>query len=154
MTPKSLLRLPAARSRAEDFTDGSFAEVVGDPAPPEHPQRLILTQGKMAFDLLKARHERGADVAVARIEQLYPFPAEALARELAAYQGASPVWVQEEPLNMGAWRYLHVCFNEILDVEVAVVAREESASPATGSLQVHQREQATLVEQALGLGKT
>jgi 2-oxoglutarate dehydrogenase complex dehydrogenase (E1) component-like enzyme len=151
MTPKSLLRLAAARSAAEEFTEGSFAEVLGDPAPPAEPKRLIFTQGKMYYDLLKARDERQAPVAVVRIEQLYPFPAEAVRRELDAYAGAGqPVWVQEEPANMGAWRFLQATFKDRFGVDLASVAREESASPATGSLKVHNREQAILVDRALG----
>ncbi|MEA2566155.1 MAG: hypothetical protein QOD49_1332 [Actinomycetota bacterium] len=151
MTPKSLLRLAAARSAAEDFTDGSFAPVLGDPAPPAQPKRLIFTQGKVFYDLVKARDERKAPVAIVRIEQLYPFPAEAIRRELDAYSGTrQPVWVQEEPANMGAWRFLQASFKDRLGIDLAFVAREESASPATGSLKVHSREQAVLVERALG----
>jgi len=154
MTPKSLLRLAAARSAAEDFTRGSFGEVLDDPAPPAHAERLIFTQGKMYHDLATARDERKAPVAIVRIEQLYPFPAVAIRRILDGYPGTGqPVWVQEEPANMGAWRFLQAAFKDHLGIDVAAVTREESASPATGSLKVHSREQAALVDQALaGLG--
>jgi len=151
MTPKSLLRLGTARSKADEFTGGSFAEVVGDPAPPAGgANRLIFTQGKMFYDVEKARHERKAPVAIVRIEQLYPFPAEAARRQLETYAGAEPVWVQEEPANMGAWRFLQCTVKDRLGVDLTCVAREESASPATGSLKVHTREQAVLIDRALG----
>jgi 2-oxoglutarate dehydrogenase E1 component len=151
MTPKSLLRLAAARSKTADLSAGPFAEVLGDPSPPTAPERLIFTQGKMFYDLLKTRDERKSPVTIVRIEQLYPFPAEAVRRELDAYTGpGEPVWVQEEPSNMGAWRFLQTTFKERLGVDLASVAREESASPATGSLQVHTREQASLIDRALG----
>ena len=152
MTPKSLLRLAAARSTAADLTDGSFAEVVGDPGAPAPIGRVIFTQGKMYYDLVKARDERKAPVAIVRIEQLYPFPADAVRRELDAYpDSGQPLWVQEEPLNMGAWRFLQAAFQDHLDTGLTCIAREESASPATGSLQVHTREQAALIDRALSL---
>jgi len=151
MTPKSLLRLPAARSAAADLAGGSFAEVLGDPAPPERVRRVIFTQGKLYYDLVRERDRRRAPVAVVRIEQLYPFPAEAVRRELEAFPGAQgPVWVQEEPENMGAWRFLQVAFREKVGVGPGGVAREESASPATGSLRIHQREQAVVLDRAFG----
>ena len=150
MTPKSLLRLSAARSTTPELTGGSFAEVLGDPEPPEGARRLIFTSGKMYYDLLKARSERKAPVAIVRIEQLYPFPAEAVRRQIEAYPDAGqPWWVQEEPENMGAWRFVQVAFKEKVGVDVTGVAREESASPATGSLTVHTREQAALIDRAL-----
>ena len=149
MTPKSLLRLPAARSRAEDLTNGSFADVLADPDPPARPRRILFTSGKVFYELAKARAEKGAAVAIARIEQLYPFPAEALAAQLAAYPSATEVWwVQEEPRNMGAYRFLEVAFREQLGVELKAIAREDGASPATGSLHVHAVEQAGLINRA------
>jgi 2-oxoglutarate dehydrogenase E1 component len=147
MTPKSLLRLPAARSAAAELTTGAFAEVLGDPAPPEDVRRAVFTQGKLFYELVNEREERKAPVAIVRVEQLYPFPTAAIRRELEAFPGAAaPLWVQEEPENMGAWRYLQAAFREHVGVDLAVVAREESASPATGSLTIHQREQSALLE--------
>jgi 2-oxoglutarate dehydrogenase E1 component len=108
----------------------------------------------MFHDLLKAREEREAPVAIVRIEQLYPFPTVAVRRVLNAYAGAGqPVWVQEEPANMGAWRFLQATFKDRLGVDLASVTREESASPSTGSLKVHNREQAALVDSALETGE-
>ena len=161
MSPKSLLRLPAARSPVAAFTDGAFAEVLADPAHPASPdgrmrrgagdvRRVIFTQGKVFHDLVAARDKRDAPVAIVRIEQLYPFPAEALRAELEAYPaGTERYWVQEEPENMGAWRFLEPLFRDALGIGLEMIAREPSASPATGSLQVHTMEQASLVDRAL-----
>ena len=152
MTPKSLLRLPAARSAAAELVEGHFSEVLGDPSvrAADAPTRVVLTQGKPYYDLVKARAERGVTVPVLRLEQPYPFPAEALRRELDGYLGATEwVWVQEEPKNMGAWRFVQSAFAEQLGIPLAVVARAESASPATGSLKVHAVEQADLTRRAL-----
>ncbi|HWD07907.1 MAG TPA: multifunctional oxoglutarate decarboxylase/oxoglutarate dehydrogenase thiamine pyrophosphate-binding subunit/dihydrolipoyllysine-residue succinyltransferase subunit [Actinomycetota bacterium] len=153
MTPKSLLRLAAARSPVGELTGGAFEEVLGDPAPPEEVRRVVLTQGKVFYDLLAARDQRKAPVAVVRIEQPYPFPASLLREQLGYYPGAEVCWVQEEPENMGSWRFLQPLFSEELGVPVAVIARPPAASPATGSLKVHVAEQQALVERALeGLG--
>jgi multifunctional 2-oxoglutarate metabolism enzyme len=151
LTPKSLLRLSAARSAAEDFTQGSFLEVIGDPAKP-HPSvvsRVILCQGKMYYDLLKRRQDkevRGA--ALVRVEQLYPFPAEQLRAQLELYPNTEVWWVQEEPENMGAWYYVQRVTPDRLGIELTGVTREESASPATGSLTLHQQEQEELLNRA------
>ena len=113
-------------------------------------RQALRSQGKMYYDLATARNERKAPAAIVRIEQLYPFPAVAIRRELDGYPGTGqPVWVQEEPANMGAWRFLQAAFKDRLGIDLAAVTREESASPAAGSLKVHSREQAALVDQAL-----
>jgi 2-oxoglutarate dehydrogenase E1 component len=151
MTPKSLLRLSGARSAADEFTEGTFLEVVGDPERP-HPSvvsRVILCQGKMYYDLLKRRHEeevRGA--ALVRVEQLYPFPVEQLRAQLELYPKTEVWWVQEEPENMGAWFYLERVVRDRLGIELTGVTRVESASPATGSLTLHQQDQEELLERA------
>ncbi|HLI57259.1 MAG TPA: hypothetical protein VKY26_09555, partial [Actinomycetota bacterium] len=150
MTPKSLLRLAAARSPAGDLTGGAFEEVLGDPAPPEEVRRLVLTQGKLYYDLVSARDQRKAPVAIVRLEQPYPFPASALREQLGYYPGAEVCWAQEEPENMGSWRFLQPLFAEELAVPVRVIARPPAASPATGNLRVHVGEQQSLVERALG----
>jgi 2-oxoglutarate dehydrogenase E1 component len=151
MTPKSLLRLPAARSTGAELTEGAFLEVVPDPDHP-HPSlvsRVILCQGKMYYDLLKARTDRQVrGAALVRVEQLYPFPADQLREILEHHQGTEVWWVQEEPENMGAWYYMERVMRDRLGVELKGVTREESASPATGSLTLHQQEQAELVERA------
>jgi 2-oxoglutarate dehydrogenase E1 component len=153
MTPKSLLRLPAARSTAEDLTGGHFQEVLPDRDGPDPSEvrRLLLCSGKVFYDLAKRREEAGLDdVALVRVEQLYPFPAAALRAQLDAYGQAEMVrWVQEEPENMGAWWYLRLRAESELGLTLDAVSREEGAAPATGSPTIHAQEQHDLVEQAL-----
>jgi len=152
MTPKSLLRLPAARSTAEELSGGHFQDVVPDRDGPDPraTRRVLLCSGKIFYDLAKRRREAGRDeVALLRVEQLYPFPAEALRAQLDAYGDAEVRWVQEEPENMGAWRYVHLRAARELGRELEVVSREEGAAPATGSPTIHAQEQRELVERAL-----
>jgi 2-oxoglutarate decarboxylase len=157
-TPKSMLRLRAATSPVEEFTAGSFAPVLDDPAPahPSAVRRIVLTSGKVYYDLAAAKAKRGApDVAIVRLEQLYPLPAPDLAGVLARYEQAGDVvWVQEEPANMGAWPRLALELPAVITGtpgagQLSVVSRPASASPASGSARVHEREQAELVEAAL-----
>ena len=156
LTPKSLLRLPAARSATQELTGGAFQEVLGDPARPDPAavRRVLLCSGKVYYDLARYRQERGlGDVALLRVEQLYPFPAEALRRHLAAYPEAEEVrWVQEEPENMGAWWYVALRAPAALGVALTGVARPASAAPATGSPTLHQQEQEELVRRAFADG--
>ncbi|MGH2637275.1 MAG: thiamine pyrophosphate-dependent enzyme, partial [Actinomycetota bacterium] len=147
LTPKSLLRAAEAASRTEDLTSGAFRPVLGDPSPPTAPSRVVLCQGKLYYELAKARSDEG--VALVRLEQCYPFPSDVLRDELGRFGGMEVVWAQEEPENMGAGRFVVRNLRERLGVEARVVAREESPSPATGSLTLHKREQAGLVDQAL-----
>jgi multifunctional 2-oxoglutarate metabolism enzyme len=151
LTPKSLLRLPAARSAAAELTDASFLEVLPDPDHP-HPSvvsRLLFCGGKVFYDLAKRRADAGvAGATLVRIEQLYPFPAEQVREVLERHAGADAYWVQEEPENMGAWYYVRRVVRDRLGVDLTGVTREESASPATGSLTVHQREQGDLLDRA------
>jgi 2-oxoglutarate decarboxylase len=153
LTPKSLLRHPRCVSSLESLTDGRFEEILDDPAAdPARIQRIAITSGKLYYDLLKGRDERRADrVALVRLEQLYPFPGRDLARTLARYPlTAELAWAQEEPKNMGAWRFLRERF---LDGDVAdhgkrqprYIGRAASASPATGSYKVHVQEQEAIV---------
>jgi 2-oxoglutarate dehydrogenase E1 component len=151
-TPKSLLRHPRAVSRMAQFTGGGFLEIVDDA---EHPNasRVVFCSGKIYYDLLAAREERHADhVALVRVEQLYPFSAAQAAEALARRPGAEVAWVQEEPRNMGPWRFMREQIQPLLDEssrELRYIGRAESASPATGSGKRHQQEQAAIVEQAL-----
>jgi multifunctional 2-oxoglutarate metabolism enzyme len=152
MTPKSLLRLPAARSTAEELTGGQFHEVLPDPEGPD-PQavtRVILCSGKTWYELAKRRRDGDhATLALPRVEQLYPFPAEAIRRQLDAYPNAQRrLWVQEEPENMGAWRYLALKAEQELGVRLEPVCREEGAAPAAGSPTLHQQEQQELLDRA------
>ncbi|MGH2705414.1 MAG: multifunctional oxoglutarate decarboxylase/oxoglutarate dehydrogenase thiamine pyrophosphate-binding subunit/dihydrolipoyllysine-residue succinyltransferase subunit [Actinomycetota bacterium] len=152
MTPKSLLRLPDARSATAELTDGYFREVLPDPAGSADPlgaRRVLLSQGKTFYDLLERRRSAGIDeAALVRIEQLYPFPEGMLRAELARHRDAEVWWVQEEPRNMGAWWYLEHTFRELLGVQLHGVTRDESASPATGSYTIHQIEQSALLDRA------
>jgi len=160
MTPKSLLRLPAARSTAEQLTGGQFHEVLPDPEQPspDEVRRVLLCSGKVGYDLAKRRADeegspRGAQglgqVALVRVEQLYPFPAKALRAQLDAYPGAQQrLWVQEEPENMGAWRYVHLKAEQQLGIRLELAGRAEGAAPAAGSPTLHQQEQQELLDRA------
>src|SRR5829696_1422009 len=152
MTPKSLLRLPAARSTAEQLTAGQFAEVLPDPeqSSPDRVRRVLLCSGKVYYELAKRRRDEGLDgVAVLRVEQLYPFPAEALRAQLDAYPDAErTIWAQEEPENMGAWRYLRLKAEQILGVRLELASRDEGAAPAAGSPTLHAQEQQELLDRA------
>jgi 2-oxoglutarate dehydrogenase E1 component len=152
ITPKSLLRLPAARSAASEFTEGWFREVLPDSAEPDpgSVKRVLLCQGKFFHDLAARREESGVEgAALVRVEQVYPFPTEAIREQLQRYTGAKEVWwAQEEPENMGAWRYMGFEAWRRMKLALVGVSREESASPASGSLTVHKQEQETLLDQA------
>ena len=155
-TPKSLLRHKKCVSNLEEFGPGTaFSRVLPDREVTD-ARRVILCAGKVYFDLLAAREERGvSDVALIRVEQLYPFPDVSLAQELRKHPDADVVWCQEEPRNMGAWNFADRRIEAVLeglDVRASrplYAGRPEAASPATGSHGKHEREQRTLIEQAL-----
>jgi 2-oxoglutarate dehydrogenase E1 component len=160
MSPKSLLRHKLVQSPLEDMGPGTrFRRVIGevDPLDNKKVKRVVLCSGKVYYDLLEQRREWGIeDVAIVRIEQLYPWPRDGILRELSLYPGAEVVWCQEEHANMGAWNFVLRRLEYILKDSgksearrPIYVGRPESASPATGLLKVHNAEQARLVEQAL-----
>jgi 2-oxoglutarate dehydrogenase E1 component len=157
MTPKSLLRHRPSFSPIADFTAGGFQRVIDDEtiAPPRAVRRLILCSGRIYYDLLEARQAQAApDVALVRVEQLYPFPRPELEMLLARYAEVETLcWVQEEPRNMGAWSFVCPLIQHLLGEErrLGYVGRDKASSPATGSYLVHQREQREIVAQALGL---
>ncbi|HUK19137.1 MAG TPA: multifunctional oxoglutarate decarboxylase/oxoglutarate dehydrogenase thiamine pyrophosphate-binding subunit/dihydrolipoyllysine-residue succinyltransferase subunit [Bryobacteraceae bacterium] len=158
-TPKSLLRHPRAVSPLHDFSTGGFNEIMGDTGIEDNSRvsRVVFCSGKIYYELLAARDERkAAHVALARVEQLYPFAADQAADILARYPAtAEIVWVQEEPRNMGAWRFMREQMEPLADAtqrEIRYVGRPESASPATGSGKRHQQEQAEIVNDALTAG--
>ena len=157
MTPKSLLRHPKSVSPREEFSKGSFLRVIADSGPAQRRsvKRILLCSGKIYFDLEHKRQELGRDdVAIIRLEQLYPFPEKPLQSLLAEYPAATPLtWVQEEPENMGAWWYLNLRFNQRVlgNRPVSVVARAPAASPATGSATRHKEQQQLLLNQAFGI---
>jgi 2-oxoglutarate dehydrogenase E1 component len=159
ITPKSLLRLPAAASAIADFTTGGFQPVVPDHdvKTPESVDRIVLCSGKVYYDLLEARKKAGIDnVAVIRLEQFYPFPEKRLREVMALYSAARQfVWAQEEPKNMGGWTFVAERLENLLPQgeRPIYVGRVPSASPATGSYAIHQIEQAKLVAEALGVSE-
>jgi len=153
MTPKSMLRAPEAASPVEELASGSFREILDDPEPPRRPRRLVLSSGKLFWELQAARDEAKAPAALLRVEQLYPFH-DALARQLAdRYHGVEEVvWAQEEPQNRGAWSFMFPRLLELVpDTPLRYAGRAASASPATGSLRVHKQEQAELIRSALAV---
>ena len=155
MTPKSLLRSEQASSRAEDFTSGGFAEILGAPevAPPEKIERIILCSGKVYYDLLNHRAtEEINQAAIVRLEQLYPLAEEKLRAVLEPFRAAQKfVWCQEESQNMGAWSYIEPRLRALLGREILYAGRNASASPAVGALAVHKREQACVIGEAFAI---
>jgi 2-oxoglutarate dehydrogenase E1 component len=151
MTPKSLLRAEAAKSRAEEF-NGVFRPVLSDPAPPPAVTRLVLCTGKVAFDLLDRRRKQAdSRTAIVRVERPYPFPADELAAVLRTLPGVQELrWVQEEPANMGAWSFVSPRLREVAPgLPLGYIGRPENPSPATGSARIFQFEQERLVAAAL-----
>jgi 2-oxoglutarate decarboxylase len=156
MTPKSLLRLPESSSDISEIADGAFRPVLGDPQRPESAEvrRVVLCTGKIYFDLSAERAKTGRrDVALVRVEQLYPFPGSEVAAELERYASAEVVWAQEEPENMGAWTFLQSRLLKLLGGArpVRYVGRAAGAGTATGSHAVHQLEQKRIVKTALSI---
>jgi multifunctional 2-oxoglutarate metabolism enzyme len=152
-TPKSMLRLKAASSSAEDFTSGRFQPVLPDPTLPDPAavRRVLLCSGKVAWDLFARRaKDSRTDVVVLRLEQLYPLPAEELLAALGAFpDDAELVWVQDEPANQGPWPFVALNLPEHLGGRaLRRISRVASASPAVGSAKVHDVEQQTLLDAA------
>ncbi|NBX25061.1 MAG: 2-oxoglutarate dehydrogenase E1 component [Planctomycetes bacterium] len=156
MTPKSMLRLPAACSPAKEFTKGSWRRVIADDAAPETARRLILCSGKVFHELADRRGKVGAqDVAIVRVEQLHPFPADELKPVLDRFAKAEVMWVQDEPRNMGAWRFIQgKMMDHFPTRSVGYIGRPDSASPAVGSLKMHTQQQERILTEALGAVKT
>jgi 2-oxoglutarate dehydrogenase E1 component len=135
------------------LVSGRFHEVLDDPSPPARPRRLALCSGKIFYDLVEGRDAAGIDdVAIVRVEQLYPFNSALFRGIVVPYLGAEVVvWVQEENRNRGAWSYMLPILQEHFpNREIAYVGRAPSASPATGSLRVHRQQQTAVVAEALG----
>jgi len=174
LTPKSMLRAVQSRSPLSALAAGTFHAVLDDPASPrpDSVRRVVLCSGKVAHEAMRRRDERlgdaaptaeasghlasqvpASEIAVVRIEQLYPWPAEEISAVLGRYEGATEVvWLQEEPENMGAWSFVHARLHRLLRDRYALmhVSRPESASPASGSSALHQLEQAELLDRAIG----
>ncbi|MEO5989472.1 MAG: 2-oxoglutarate dehydrogenase E1 component, partial [Candidatus Eisenbacteria bacterium] len=157
MSPKSLLRHKLAISAVADLEHGSFQTVIDDAgADPARVRRVLLVSGKFHYTLLEARDAASrADVAIVRVEQLYPFPDTELSGVLARYPKAMDVrWVQEEPENMGAWRHLRTPLEGVLPngARLTRVSRPDASSPATGFYVMHQAQEKALLSEALDQG--
>jgi 2-oxoglutarate dehydrogenase E1 component len=154
MAPKSLLRHKEVVSSNADFTDACFQSILPETSTTiKKATRVILCSGKVYYDLLAHRREQGIDDApIIRVEQYYPFNKELLASILKPYKSAKRiVWCQEEPENMGAWRFLRPYLEEVSGQDVLYAGRDAAASPAVGSLALHRKEQAALVDAAFTL---
>jgi 2-oxoglutarate decarboxylase len=152
MTPKSLLRHPQATSTTDELTNGRFEPVLLDVTTSAEVQRVVITSGKVYYDLRTARDKANANVAILRLEQFYPFPQTMLQEALAKYPGATEiVWVQEEPRNMGAWPFLHERLAGVLgpNQRLRYAGRPLAAAPATGSHHRHDDQQKALIQLAI-----
>jgi 2-oxoglutarate dehydrogenase E1 component len=154
MTPKSLLRDHRVASSLDELSSGAFQPIIPDALPMEKTDRILLCSGKVYYDLEKHRGQiKNSGAAIIRFEQLYPLSCEQVESALKNYRDGTPVfWVQEEPENMGACRYMNAEFGQMLRKRFpfACISRPESASPATGSANSHRQEQEQLLAQALG----
>jgi len=150
MSPKSLLRHPKAVSSKEDFVGSSkFQEYIDDPVAKVSAKRLLLCSGKIYYDLLEKKEQEGIDdVAIVRIEQIYPLPKKGIEKIFKKYKNAERFWVQEEPANMGSWTYLMRYWR---NENIELFSRKAAASPATGFKYLYEQVQAKLVSDALGI---
>ena len=155
MTPKSLLRLPAASSTMEQLVEGGFNSVLDDGTVQDRAAvtRIVLCSGKVFYDLEASRDaSNDARIAIVRLEQFYPFPAKRIEEIVASYPNATQLfWTQEEPQNMGGWNFVEDRLRGLLpgSIELRYVGRSASASPATGSYAIHELEQKRLVDGAM-----
>jgi 2-oxoglutarate dehydrogenase E1 component len=149
-TPKSLLRHPACSSTLDDLVDGSFREVIPAAVTEKTVKTLLICTGKIYYDLLERQQKDNRDdVAIVRVEQLYPLRLDLLKEALGiGMPGTRFVWVQEEPKNMGAWHYIRPSLNRTIGREVGYCGRAEEAAPAVGSHRLHKQEQERIVEEA------
>jgi 2-oxoglutarate dehydrogenase E1 component len=155
MAPKSLLRHPLAVSDLTNLVSGSFQEVLDDPDILNPPDRILFCSGKIYYELLQMRRKmKKLDTVVVRIEQFYPFPETQLKTVIQKYHGTRQYfWVQEEPENMGGWFFVRPLIEKLTGETIKFIGRKASASPATGFLNIHRREQAAIIEDAVGKAK-
>jgi 2-oxoglutarate dehydrogenase E1 component len=156
MAPKQPLRIKQSHSHIDELVTGSFQEVLDDPSAPDAQSvtRIVFCSGKVAWDAMAERDKRKASVAIVRVEQLYPFPREQLSEILNRYPNSKQLlWLQEEPVNMGAWRFVDHLVWQLKNhgYDWRHVARVESGSPATGSKAIHDQELADLMEQTFSI---
>jgi 2-oxoglutarate dehydrogenase E1 component len=150
-TPKSLLRHPKVISEANEFTMGGFSEVLAQEGDPKKTEKLVFCTGKIYYDLLAKQEElgeKGSKVCLVRVEQLYPYPKLATGELFSKFKAAkSVIWVQEEPINMGAWFYMRPRLEELCQSgqKLKYVGRKGSGTTAEGSNKAHLREQGRIV---------
>ena len=156
-TPKSLLRAKVSTSLTRDFTEGYFRAVLDDRAisegrlDPSGVRRVLLCSGRISFDLMAERDKRDrSDVAVIRLERLYPIPHRTLSESLARFGDVEVVWVQDEPQNQGPWPFMHQHLPEAIGRTVREVTRREGSAPSVGSLHRHEEEHKVLLDEAFG----
>jgi 2-oxoglutarate dehydrogenase E1 component len=149
-TPKANLRHPGTYSKLEEFTNGGFKEVIDDPgADAASVKKVLFCSGKIYFDMAERQQkENRKDIAIIRLEQLYPLPYKQLEALYKKYSRATWFWVQEEPLNMGAASFLQM---NLKSINYGVISRQPSASTATGYNKIHQQEQAEIIETAFSI---
>jgi 2-oxoglutarate dehydrogenase E1 component len=150
-SPKANLRHPKSYSSIDEFTSGRFKETIDDEAikDPQQITKVLFCSGKIYFDLLEKKEEsKREDVAIIRVEQLYPLPVKQLENLYKKYSKAIWYWVQEEPLNMGAASFLRM---NLTTINYGVISRPPSAATATGFAKVHAKEQAEIIETAFTL---
>ena len=150
MSPKSLLRHPKCVSDIKDIYTGKFQELIDDnhTVNPQNVNKVLFCSGKVYYDLWAKKEADGRkDIAIVRLEQMYPLPFTKMDNIVEKYRNAEYIWVQEEPANMGAWSYMRSCYRK---VELEVVCRKSSASPATGYAKIHQSEQNQILRTAFG----
>jgi len=152
MAPKSLLRHPQAVSNLKDMTSGSFREVVDDPDRLKSVRRILFCSGQIFYELLQRRRKiKNSDAAIVRLEQFYPFPETQLKAAVQKYKQARKyVWVQEEPENMGAWFFVRPRLEKLTGKSFEYVGRKAASSPATGFPNIYRKEQAAIIDNALG----
>lgn len=155
-TPKKLLRYPSCVSSLKDFTTGGFQEVIDDAtATAKAVKKVVFCCGKVYYDLIEAKTKNSADeVAIVRMEQLYPFPVKQIKTILDKYKGATEyIWAQEEPENMGAWAHVMRMFtkySETENIKLKYIGRAENASPATGFSKSHAEQQQAIIDKVTG----
>jgi len=152
MTPKSLLRHPAAVSELSDLTDHPFQEVIGDPVAAKSATRVLFCSGKIYYELIKRREElRQKRTAIIRVEQFYPFAEDQLKAVVKHYNKAAQWhWVQEEPENMGAWWFMRSRLEAVVGKPVTYIGRKPAASPATGFPPLYRKQQIAIPDEAIG----
>jgi 2-oxoglutarate dehydrogenase E1 component len=152
MTPKSLLRNPLAVSNLSDLTKGSFQEVLDHGTNKQTSHRIIFCSGKIYYELFQRREDlKITDIGIIRLEQFYPFPHKQLEDVIAKYSRVKEwYWVQEEPENMGGWNFVRSRLASLVHKHIKYVGRKDSASPATGFRNIYNKQQAAIIEEAVG----